>query len=217
MLGLKRGTVKLVPHEEAWEREAEETIRRLRSLLGDAAADLQHVGSTAIPGILAKPILDIAVGAEDFSAVLARRQALEEAGFFLRSSSIENQLLFACGSYVDGTGDEQTHFIHVVEKDGPDRQKQGKRLYAGSGSCSRYSPRLRQPGRDMRTKASEPLGRFMTRKAARASPFSSIFSGNLCYKSQIKALYVDTKCVKLYFDKVSIYMMFAKDNTWERG
>lgn len=120
MLGLKRGTVRLYPHEEAWEREAEETIRRLRSLLGDAAADLQHVGSTAIPGILAKPILDIAVGAEDFSAVLARRQALEEAGFFLRSSSIENQLLFACGSYVDGTGDEQTHFIHVVEKDGPD-------------------------------------------------------------------------------------------------
>ncbi len=120
MLGLKRGTVKLCPHEEAWEREAEETIRCLRSLLGDAAADLQHVGSTAIPGIMAKPIVDIAVGAEDFSAVLARREALEAAGFYLRPSSIENQLLFACGSYTTGEGDEQTHFIHVVEKGGPD-------------------------------------------------------------------------------------------------
>ena len=71
MLGLKRGTVKLVPHEEAWEREAEETIRRLRTLLGDAAADIRHVGSTAIPGIMAKPIVDIAVAAEDFDAVLS--------------------------------------------------------------------------------------------------------------------------------------------------
>lgn len=120
MLGLKRGTVKLVPHEEAWEREAEETIRRLRTLLGDAAADIRHVGSTAIPGIMAKPIVDIAVAAEDFDAVLARRQILEEAGFFLRSSSIEDQLLFACGSYTTGEGDEQTHFVHVVRKDGPD-------------------------------------------------------------------------------------------------
>ena len=120
MLGLKRGTVKLVPHEEAWEREAEETVRRLRSLLGDAAADIRHVGSTAIPSIMAKPILDIAVAAADFDAVLARRQALEDAGFFLRPSSIENQLLFACGSYATGEGDEQTHFIHVVKKDGPD-------------------------------------------------------------------------------------------------
>ncbi len=120
MLGLKRGTVKLYPHEEAWEREAEETIRRLRSLLGDAAADLQHVGSTAIPGIMAKPIVDIAVGAEDFAAVLARRQPLEEAGFYLRPTSLVNQLLFACGSYYTDEGEEQTHFIHVVEKGGPD-------------------------------------------------------------------------------------------------
>ena len=120
MLGLKRGTVKLCPHEEAWEREAEETIRRLRALLGEAAADIQHVGSTAIPGILAKPIVDIAVGVTDFAAVSARRQAMEEAGFFLRPTSIENQLLFACGTYYTGEGEDQTHFIHVVEAGGQD-------------------------------------------------------------------------------------------------
>ena len=120
MLGLKRGTVKLFPHEEAWEREAERTIARLRLLLDDLAADMQHVGSTSIPGIMAKPIVDIAVAAEDFGAVLARRVRMEEAGFFLRPTSIKNQLLFACGSYYTGEGEDQTHFIHVVEAGGPD-------------------------------------------------------------------------------------------------
>ena len=114
MLGLKRGTVRLCPHEEAWEREAERTIGELWALLGDLAADIQHVGSTSVRTIMAKPIVDIAVAAYSFEAVLDRREALEAAGFYYRTDKIEDQLLFACGSYYTGEGEEQTHFIHVV-------------------------------------------------------------------------------------------------------
>ena len=114
MLGLKRGTVKLYPHETAWEREAEETIARLRPLLGDLALDMQHVGSTAVPGLMAKPIVDIAVAVRDFDAVLERREAMETAGFYYRTDKIEDQLLFACGNCYTGEGEAQTHFIHVV-------------------------------------------------------------------------------------------------------
>ncbi len=120
MLGLKRGTVRLCPHETEWEKEAARTIAALREILGDAAADAQHVGSTAVKTIMAKPIVDIAVAAEDFGRVLAKRDALEQAGFYYRPGSLEGQLLFAKGSYYEGTGDLQTHFIHVVEKDGED-------------------------------------------------------------------------------------------------
>lgn len=120
MLGLKRGTVRLCPHETEWEEEAERTIAVLREILGDAAMDVQHVGSTAVKTIMAKPIVDIAVAAEGFSRVLAKRDALEQAGFYYRPGSLEGQLLFAKGSYYEGTGDLQTHFIHVVEKDGED-------------------------------------------------------------------------------------------------
>lgn len=119
-LGLTRGTVALYPHETAWEEEAARTIAVLKEILGDAAADLQHVGSTAIPSITAKPIIDIAVAADDFAAVLALEDALRENGFHYRPGSLEGQLLFACGSFYDGTGDKQTHFIHVVKKDGMD-------------------------------------------------------------------------------------------------
>lgn len=114
MLGLKRGTVALYPHETEWEYEAQRTIEKLKSILGETAFDIQHVGSTAVRSICAKPIIDIAVGVNSFNEILEKKQVLLENGFYLRNSSIENQLLFACGSFYDGTGEEQTHFVHVV-------------------------------------------------------------------------------------------------------
>ena len=62
IIGLKRGTVELVEHQEGWEEAGRECIRQLSSILGEKAVAIEHVGSTAIPGIHAKPIIDIAVG-----------------------------------------------------------------------------------------------------------------------------------------------------------
>ena len=55
-----------------------------------------------------------AVAADDFNRILALREPLERAGFYYRPDRLEGQLLFACGSFYDGSGDLQTHFIHVV-------------------------------------------------------------------------------------------------------
>ncbi len=118
MLGLKRGTVRLLPHEKAWEAEAEQTIIMLQKLLGDDAKEIQHVGSTAVPAICAKPIIDIALAADSFDDVMKHLPKLQAAGFYYRAQNdIPNQKLFACGSFYDGTGDLQTHFIHVVLTD----------------------------------------------------------------------------------------------------
>ncbi|NMB30258.1 MAG: GrpB family protein, partial [Clostridiales bacterium] len=115
MIGLKRGTVKLLNHEKEWEIEAQRTIFRLYKILGTVARDIQHVGSTAILAIKAKPIIDIVVAVDDFKDVLALESELGNDGFYYRPNvNIKDQLLFACGSYYDGTGDLQTHFIHVV-------------------------------------------------------------------------------------------------------
>ena len=59
MIGLKRGTVKLCEHEKEWEIEAQNTISRLKKILGNVIKDIQHVGSTSILSIKAKPIIDI--------------------------------------------------------------------------------------------------------------------------------------------------------------
>ena len=115
MIGLKRGTVQLFDHEKEWEIEAQRTIERLWKILGSIAKDIQHVGSTSIISIKAKPIIDIAVAVNDFNEILTLEDELKNAGFYYRPSSIDNQLLFACGNLYDGTGDLQTHFIHVVK------------------------------------------------------------------------------------------------------
>lgn len=117
MLGLKRGTVQLCEHEKEWETEAQNTIARLKKILGDVIKDIQHVGSTSIPTIKAKPIIDIAVAVDKFDDILAYEKELKDAGFYYRpnaQASLRDQLLFACGSFYDGSGDLQTHFIHVV-------------------------------------------------------------------------------------------------------
>lgn len=116
MLGLKRGTVQLCEHEQAWEIEAQNTIFRLKEILGAVIKDIQHVGSTSIPSIKAKPIIDIAIAVDDFEDVLLLEEELKKLGFYYRPKvDLGEQLLFASGSYYDGTGDLQTHFIHIVK------------------------------------------------------------------------------------------------------
>ena len=121
MIGLKRGTVRLCDHEKEWEVEAINTISRLKRILGSAIKDIQHIGSTSILSIKAKPIIDIVVAVEHFEDILVLEKELKAAGFYYRpNAGLENQLLFACGSYYDGSGDLQTHFIHVVKTNSMD-------------------------------------------------------------------------------------------------
>lgn len=123
MIGLKRGTVKLCEHEKEWEVEAQNTIARLKQILGNVIKDIQHVGSTSIPSIKAKPIIDIAVAVDDFDDILSFEKELKDNGFYYRpnaQASLRDQLLFACGDFYEGTGDLQTHFIHVVRTNSMD-------------------------------------------------------------------------------------------------
>ena len=97
MLGLQRGTVRLYPHETAWEAEAEHTIIMLQKLLGDDAKEIQHVGSTAVPTICAKPIIDIALAVNSFDDVMKYLPKLQAAGFYYRAQNdIHGSILLDC-------------------------------------------------------------------------------------------------------------------------
>lgn len=114
MIGLKSGTVRLDDHRKEWEEEAQRTITLLKNILGPIIKDIQHIGSTSIYSIKAKPIIDIAIAVDDFDSVLQHEAQLKESGFHYRpKSNLNDQILFACGSHYDGTGDIQTHYIHI--------------------------------------------------------------------------------------------------------
>ncbi len=110
-LGLKRGTVELQPHQVFWEENAEQTIKILEDILGSAAVDIQHIGSTSIKGICAKPIIDLVIGVRVFEDILALKTDLEESGVIYRGQDHPGQHLFVMGDF---EADTRTHHIHVV-------------------------------------------------------------------------------------------------------
>ena len=110
-IGMKRGTVYLEPHQTEWERAAEETISTLKSILGSVAVDIQHIGSTSIRTISAKPIIDIAVAVNDYELILSKRDELEKADIVFRFDERPEQLLFVMGNFEKDT---RSHHIHVV-------------------------------------------------------------------------------------------------------
>lgn len=114
-LRLKRGTVQLEPHDKYLDKTATQTIETLKSILGDDAIDIQHIGSTAIPAIKAKPIIDIVVEVTDFDRIMLHNEQLRRKGIFYQDSDVECQLLYVMG---DMEADIRTHHIHIVKWNG---------------------------------------------------------------------------------------------------
>ncbi len=77
--------------------------------------DIQHVGSTAVPSIHAKPILDMVVGVHQLEDILSCKDLLEQNGFIFCGEDVEGQILFVRGDFEK---DVRTHHIHVVEWNG---------------------------------------------------------------------------------------------------
>ena len=85
-LGLEAGRVRLVPHSHTWPVLYAAEVARLAPELAAAGVEVvfEHTGSTAVPGLAAKPIIDILAGLvreNDRPAVIA---ALERAGYVYR-------------------------------------------------------------------------------------------------------------------------------------
>ena len=81
MLGLPNHTVRLVDHHEDWSKAFDQARQRLADALGDLAVNIQHIGSTAIPGIKAKPILDGVVGVKSPPLLEEYSEQMQAAGF----------------------------------------------------------------------------------------------------------------------------------------
>ena len=62
-------TIEVVPYDSSWPLRFEEEVRVIRPILGDELLEIHHVGSTSIPGISAKPIIDILPVVSDINRV----------------------------------------------------------------------------------------------------------------------------------------------------
>jgi GrpB-like predicted nucleotidyltransferase (UPF0157 family) len=118
VIGLERGIVRLAPYTNHWQRLFEEEKVRIQTVIGRWVLDIQHVGSTAIPGIVAKPILDIGVAVESFEKASVCIEPMERLGYEYRGENgIPRRHFFVMG-------DPRTHHVHVNEILGRDWENQ---------------------------------------------------------------------------------------------
>lgn len=78
------GQVVLVEYDPAWPAMFEQEAAHIRDALGSKAIVLEHIGSTSVPGLIAKPCIDIVLGVADSADEDAYRPQLDDAGFVLR-------------------------------------------------------------------------------------------------------------------------------------
>jgi GrpB-like predicted nucleotidyltransferase (UPF0157 family) len=78
------GQVILVDYDPAWQGMYAREERRIREALGDRALLVEHMGSTSVPGLCAKPCIDIVLGVEDPADESTYVPALQAAGYVLR-------------------------------------------------------------------------------------------------------------------------------------
>src|SRR6516162_1576587 len=78
------GPVELVDYNPEWPRQFAREAEHIRAVLGDRAIRIEHVGSTSVPGLIAKPIIDILLVVADSANEQAYAPALTAAGYVLR-------------------------------------------------------------------------------------------------------------------------------------
>lgn len=116
-LGLNKDEVVLVPFQKEWKAEFEKVKATLTRHTTLQPTQIEHIGSTAILGIQAKPIIDILVGVEQLEALEKPFfKDLQKAGFYrLR---VERPEEIVCAKFLDEAYETKTHYIHIVEFNG---------------------------------------------------------------------------------------------------
>ena len=73
--------IEVVAYDPAWRSEFELEAKRIARSLGDIVVRIHHIGSTAIPGTFAKPIIDFLMEVEDIDELDQRSSSMEELGY----------------------------------------------------------------------------------------------------------------------------------------
>ncbi len=98
----------VVPYDPEWPRLFRRQAADLRAALGEVARRIDHIGSTAVPGLAAKPIVDVQIAVASFEPLDAFRRPLERLGYVFQADNPERTKRY----FREAPGARRTH-IHV--------------------------------------------------------------------------------------------------------
>jgi GrpB-like predicted nucleotidyltransferase (UPF0157 family) len=103
--------VRIAAYDADWPVRAVEELRRIEEALGAVAVRLEHIGSTAVPGLAAKPILDLQLSVADIGQQARYVEPLEQLGYlFVAAPQSPDQHFFAMPPERP-----RSHHLHVCE------------------------------------------------------------------------------------------------------
>lgn len=115
----KNRKYKILPYDPNWSQQFAEHAKILKSIFACKAISIEHIGSTAVPGLAGKPTIDILIIVEDVSVTNELEKQMETAGYHVLGEYVtEGALLFVKES-------DNTRYcnIHVFQKDHPHVQE----------------------------------------------------------------------------------------------
>ena len=107
--------VQVVPYDPSWPSRYRREAALLREALGDCLVEIHHIGSTSVPGLWAKPIIDILPVVTAVEEADRRRAALEALGYeYLGEFGIPGR------RYLRKGGERRTHQVHLFGRESRD-------------------------------------------------------------------------------------------------
>ncbi|MDI3234235.1 GrpB family protein [Exiguobacterium antarcticum] len=105
----------VIPYQTSWADEFEQEAVRLRTVFGERLLAVHHIGSTSVPGLSAKPILDILPVVDSLDGIEAFDAALEAIGY-----EAKGEFGMRGRRYYRKGGDNRTHHVHLYAVGNPE-------------------------------------------------------------------------------------------------
>lgn len=107
--------VEVVPYNHQWPQIFEEEAGKIKTIMNENVVGIEHMGSTSIPGMSAKPVIDILVEVNSIEKVDLYKVEMIELGYDPKGENgIPNRRYFSKG------GDNRTHHVHIYQTGNPE-------------------------------------------------------------------------------------------------
>ena len=116
---MRGDTIEVVPYDPAWPAAFEVEAVRIRAALGSSALRIDHNGSTSVPGLGAKPIIDIQISVSALEPLSAYGERLQAIGYVHVPSPGDS----FCPFFHRPSYWPHSHHIHVVERGGAEERR----------------------------------------------------------------------------------------------